>query len=364
MLSLNLYDTAFYFIFAFLLLFAAFQTLVRNHRVVDVNRAIEIFVVFFAIGVVSHYVSNRPFDMEGDTAVYINFFNDLNSGLENPFETFEPGFIGVVRLFGYLSLDYQSFFYLITFVFLWSYYFLIKAVLGRHSRWALFAFAAILFYPFFFSLTANIIRQGLALCFINFSLCFTAIGCRSRGMFFTLFAALFHKSSIIYFPILLFQRLVLKIGVYGLVVLWFVVSLASYLKLFGLLVVVLFDFLSGYGLVINYSDVDNVDYVTGFRWDFWAFSSLAVMLLVTLKLLGEKLQKRETYIFFICAFLSCLHIAMFDVAYNDRFGIYSWIYYPLELAYVIRAISINFANGKRRFHVQEKAIAFKGVENC
>jgi hypothetical protein len=34
------------------------------------------------------------------------------------------------------------------------------------------------------------------------------------------------------------------------------------------------------------------------------------------------------------------------------------------LAYVIRAISINFANGKRRFHVQEKAIAVKGVEKC
>jgi hypothetical protein len=53
---------------------------------------------------------------------------------------------------------------------------------------------------------------------------------------------------------------------------------------------------------------------------------------------------------------------MFDVAYNDRFGVYSWIYYPLELAYVIRAISNNFANGKRRTYAQKKSIAIKQGE--
>jgi hypothetical protein len=357
MLSLNLYGVALYVVSIFLFLFAAVRPLVRDRRTVDVNRAVEIFVVFLAIAIVSYDISNRPFNMEGDTEVYINFFNDLNSGLENPFQTFEPGFIGVVRLFGYFSLDYQSFFYLITFIFLWSYYLLIKAIFGRQSAWPLFVLGAVLFYPFFFSLTANIIRQGFALCFINLSLYFSVRGGWWRGVIFTLIATLFHKSSIVYFPFLLFRRLVLKVGVYGVVALWFVVSLASYFKLFGLLVVVLFDFLSGYGLVINYSDVDNVDYVTGFRWDFWAFSSLAVILLVILKLLGGELNKRETYVFYVCAFLSCLHIAMFDVAYNDRFGIYSWIFYPLELAYVMRAISNNFSNGKRRSDEQKKAIA-------
>lgn len=350
MLSLNLYGSAFYLVSAFLFLFAVFQTLVRSRIIVDVNRAIELFAVFFTIAVVSHDVSNRPFDMEGDTAVYINFFNDLISGLENPFQTFEPGFIGVVRLFGYLSLDYQSFFYLITFMFLWSYYFLIKAVFGAQSRWPLFVFAAVLFYPFFFSLTANVIRQGFAMCFINLSLYSIVKGYKSRGVLYTLIATLFHKSSIIYFPVILFRRLVLKFGVTGLVVLWLSVSLASYLKLFALLVAVLFDLSYSYGLAVNYTDVDSIDYVTGFRWDFWAFSSVAVILLFVLKLLGGELYKRETYIFYVCALLSCLHIAMFDVAYNDRFGVYSWIYYPLELAYVIRAISNNFESGKRRIY--------------
>jgi hypothetical protein len=362
MLSLNLYGEAFYLVSAFLFLFAVFQTLVRNRSIADVNRAIELFAVFFVIAVVSHDVSNRPFDMEGDTAVYISFFNDLNSGLENPFQTFEPGFIGVVRLFGYLSLDYQSFFYLITFMFLWSYYFLIKAVFGAESRWSLFVFAAVLFYPFFLSLTANVIRQGFAMCFINLALCCSAREYWRRGVVYTLLATLFHKSSVVYFPVILFRRLVLKVGVSGLVGLWLSVSLASYLKLFVLLVVVLFDFSYSYGLAVNYTDVDSADYITGFRWDFWAFSSVAVVLLVILKLLGGELCKRETYIFYVCALLSCLHIAMFDVAYNDRFGVYSWIYYPLELAYVIRAISNNFANGKRRTYAQKKSIAIKQGE--
>ncbi|WP_460152117.1 EpsG family protein [Pseudomonas sp. S2_B07] len=359
MLSLNLYGTAFYLVSALLFLFAAAQTLVRDRRVIDVNRAIEIFVVFFAIAIVSHYISNRPFDMDGDTPVYIDFYKDLNSGVENPFQTFEPGFIAIMQLFDYLSLGYRGFFYLITFVYLWSYYLLAKAVFGRQSPWSLFVFGAFLFYPFFFSLTANVIRQGFALSFINLSLYFGARGYWNRGVIFTLIATLFHKSSIVYFPFLLFRRLVLKIGVYGVVGLWLVVSLASYSKLLGLLVALLFDFLSGYGLVINYSDVDNIDYVTGFRWDFWVFSSLAVILLVILKVLGGEVNKREAYVFYVSAFLSCLHIAMFDVAYNDRFGIYSWIFYPLELAYVIRAISNNFANGKRRA-AQRRAIPVQG----
>ncbi|MCU1772398.1 EpsG family protein [Pseudomonas sp. 13B_3.2_Bac1] len=359
MLGLDLYGTAFYLVSTFLFLFAAFQTLARNRSVVDVNRVIELFAVFFAIAVVSHDVSNRPFDMEGDTAVYINFFNDLNSGLENPFQTFEPGFIGIVRVFGYLSLDYQSFFYFITFMFLWSYYFLIKAIFGVQSRWSLIVFAAVLFYPFFFSLTANVIRQGFAMCFINLSLYCATRGYWKRGVIHTIIATLFHKSSIIYFPVILFRRLVLKVGVSGLMVLWLGFSLASYLKLFVLLVSVLFDLSFSYGLAVNYNDVGDIDYITGFRWDFWAFSSVAVILLVVLKLLGGELNKRETYIFYVCALLSCLHIAMFDVAYNDRFGVYSWIYYPLELAYVIRAVSNNFAKGQQRFYAEEKSITIK-----
>ena len=362
MLSLNLYGAAFYLVSTFLFLFAVFQTFVRNRNVVDVNRAIELFAVFFAIAVVSYDVSNRPVDMEGDTAVYISFFKDLNAGLENPFQTFEPGFIAVVRLFGYLSLDYQSFFYLITFFFLWSYYFLIKAIFGAQSRWPLFVFGAVLLYPFFFSLTANVIRQGFAMCFINLSIYCSAKGYRNRGVIYTLLAALFHKSSIVYFPVMLLRRLILKVGVSGLVVLWLSVSLASYLKFFVLLVSILLNFAFSYGLAVNYSDLGDIDYITGFRLDFWIFSSLSIVLLVVLKLLGGELDKRETYIFYVCALLSCLHIAMFDVAYNDRFGIFSWIYYPIELAYVIRAICNNFANGKRRTEAQKKSSPIKKGE--
>lgn len=354
MLGLDLYGASLYAAVAFLLVFATVRAIFPYRKVIDAYRVAEFFLVFSVIVIASFYISTRPFDMEGDTAVYINFFNDFNAGLENPFQTFEPGFIGLVRFFGYLGLDYQSFFYVVAFLFLWSYYFLIKSVFGRRSVWTLYVFGFLLFYPFFFSLTANIIRQGFALSFINIALACSVGGYWLRGSILTVCAALFHKSSIVYFPFFLFRRLILKFGVYSVVALWLVVSLASYLKLFNLIVVLLFDFMSGYGLVINYSDVDNIDYMTGFRWDFWLFSSLAVFLLVALKVLGC-LSKKEAYIFYVCAYLSCLHIAMFDVAYNDRFGIYSWIFYPLELGYVLRAVGENVINGSRRNATQDTA---------
>lgn len=346
MTGLDLYGTALYAVSAFLFLFAGVKVLVPDRRAVLAYRTLEIFVVFVTIVIASDYVANRPFDMEGDIAVYVNFFNDLNSGLENPFETFEPGFIALVRFFGYLGLDCRNLFYLITFMFLWSYYLLSKAVFGRQSVWSLLVFGLLLFYPFFFSLTANIIRQGFSLCFINLALLFAAKGYRYRGGIFSIVATLFHKSSIVYFSFFLFRKRISHVSVYAALGLWGVVSVASYLKLFELLVVMLFDFLSGYGLVVNYSNVEKIDYVTGFRWDFWAFSSFAVFLLVAIKLLGQT-HKKEVYVFYVSAFLACLHIAMFDVAYNDRFGIYSWIFYPLELGYLIRAIGANIATGKR-----------------
>ncbi|MDI2591268.1 EpsG family protein [Pseudomonas sp. 681] len=360
MMSFGLYGTAFYMIVGFLFFFAVAKTLLPAARNLEIVRVVEVFVVFTTIAIVSFDISNRPFDIEGDTAVYINFYNDMRMGLDNPFQTFEPGFLAIVKLFCFLQLDYSSFFYFITFVFLWSYFALIKSVLGRGSSWSLFVFGMVLFYPFFFSLTANIIRQGFAMCFINLALISSVRSNWRQGGVFTLVAALFHKSSIVYFPFFVFRNLVLGVRVSSVVALWLVVSLASYFKLFSLLVVWIFDYLSGYGLVINYSNVDNIAYVTGFRWDFWLFSSLSVFFLVAIKMLGE-MNKREAYIFYVCAFLSCLHIAMFDVAYNDRFGIYAWIFYPIELAYVMRAITANILRGSRRRVIEDRTNLYKGV---
>lgn len=356
MMSLGLYGTAFYMVSAFLFLFAVVKALLPAQRTAGIFRLVEFFVVFITIVIVSFDISSRPFDMEGDTAVYINFYNDMRQGLGNPFQTFEPGFIAIVKFFGMLDLDYSVFFYFITFVFLWSYYLLIKSVFGKASSWSLFVFGFLVLYPFFFSLTANIIRQGFAMCFINFALMSSVRGAWKRGGIYTLVAAMFHKSSIVYFPFFLFRKIVSRISVYWVLALWLFVTLASYSKLFALMVVLVFDFLSGYGLVVNYSDVDNIAYVTGFRWDFWLFSSLAVFLLYALKLVSG-LNQKEAYIFYVGAFLACLHIAMFDVAYNDRFGIYAWIYYPIEIAYVLRAMTINFINGNRRKSIDDRAVS-------
>lgn len=354
MMSVGLYGTAFYMVSAFLFFFAVVKVLVPAQRAKDAFRVVEFFLVFLVIAVVSFDISDRPFDMEGDTAVYINFYNDMRQGLDNPFQTFEPGFITTVKFFGMLGLDYSSFFYFITFVFLWSYYFLVKSVFGARSHWSLFVFGMLLFYPFFFSLTANIIRQGFAMCMINIALISIVRDHWRWGGFYSVVATVLHKSSIIFFPFFMFRKLISRVGVHTVIVLWLVVSLASYLKFFALLVGLLFDVLSGFGLIINYTTAENIDYVTGFRWDFWLFSSMSILFLLALKLLGG-LNRREVYIFYVCAYLSCLHIAMFDVPYNDRFGIYAWIFYPLELGYVTRAVAANIIRGNQSKGVQSTA---------
>ena len=339
-MSFSLYGTAFSLMSAFLFFFVFVRIFAPSDRYSEVLRVVEIFVVLLTIGIVSFDIANRPIDMEGDTAVYIGLYNDMSLGLENPFQRLELGFIGGIDLFTSMGLDYTYFFYAITFVFLWSYYLLIRKVFGYRSSWTLLVFGLVLFYPFFFSLTANIIRQGLAMSMINFALILSINGKWKQGGIVTIIAALFHKSSVVFLPFFVLRKLILKVSIYILILLWVCVSLASYFKIFALMVSVAFEYLSNYGVAINYSDSENISYITGFRWDFWLFSSLAVILLMFLKLLGC-IKRSEVYIFYITAYLACFHIAMFDVAYNDRFGIYAWIYYPISISYVLRAVYLN-----------------------
>jgi hypothetical protein len=346
MTYLSLYGVEIYFVITCLVFLIGAKALLHARVSGSVLYIVELIVLLVSMSVVAYDIAERPYGIEGDTAVYIDFFNDISMGRDNPFSTFDVGFVGVVKAFCMLELPYNALFFMITFLFLGSYYLLAVAMLGRRSCLPLIVFALLLFYPFFYSLTANIIRQGFSLCFINFALIAGVNDQRRKMMFSSVLATLFHKSSIIFLPFFLFKKYIQKMNVLTLVVVWLVVTSASYLKLFSFLAASLFDVLSGYGLVVNYTDADNIDYAIGFRWDFWLFSSLSIFFMLCLKFLGL-LRKDEVYIFYVCAFLACVHIAMFDVAYNDRFGIYSWIFYPLEVIYILRAVLLNLAENKR-----------------
>lgn len=294
--------------------------------------------------VVAYYIGTRPDNTVGDTETYVSFYTDLMQGSSN---NFDIGFVVISQWFVFLGLSYISLFVLVPFLLLVSYYRLCLALFGYKSSAPLIIIALFIFYPFFLSLSANVIRQGYAVVIINVGLAAAINNKYKKSLASSFCAILFHKSSIIIFPLLLFKRYIEKISFRKVMVIWMLVSAASYLGVFKNLISYFFGVLSNEMLLIDYSANPTLDYQVGFRVDFWLFSSLSIFFLGALKALG-KADQGEGFLFCMISFLSIFHIAMFDIAFNDRFGIYAWVFYPLEAIYLVRIYGFNFVHYSAR----------------
>lgn len=217
-----------------------------------------------------------------------------------------------------------------------AYYQLSVLLFGRHGSHALWSLIAIIIFPFFLSLTANVIRQGIATAFIIFAIKFIIEQERKLTLSATLFSILFHRSSLLIIPFVLVGQSIAKVPVKFIVTVWVGVSIASWLEVFQKVFKWFFKVLSSYGFALDYGS-SAIEYTIGFRYDFWIFSSLSVFFLCIHKHL-EDTSKAGKIFFRIPCYFSIIHIALFSIAYNDRFGIYAWILYPIQVIYIIDLI--------------------------
>ncbi|MBS3186415.1 EpsG family protein [Pseudomonas sp. PCH44] len=265
----------------------------------------------------------------------------MSAGGENPFSTFEPGFIWLTMALAWVGLDARALFFLVPVVVGGAYHRLASSVFGSRSSMTVFVFALILIYPFFLSLTANVIRQGLGMALVFYAAAKMVEGRSRKAQVWALAALLFHRSTVILLPWLLFRRSCQRIPLWLIILIWLGVSLCSYFSMFKLLAMLVFDQLAALGLSVNYGDASHIDYVTGFRWSFWLFSSLSIILLFLLRLVGFS-KEPAAVVFKLSCYFGIVHILTFDLAYNDRFGLYAWMLYPIQLLYLCRCILVRY----------------------
>jgi len=337
MLYLALYDNFFFVVLVLLLVFASIKYKLRGLHDFRLVVYFEMLAIFFVTALASWFISVRPPEVEGDTSVYLDFFQTIIDGTGEPFAIFEPGFAIITLFLSSVGLDLRVLFFFVPMVLSLSYHRLAIQVLGARSSLTILVFVCILIYPFFLSLTANVIRQGLAMAFVLFAISSLLRGGKWQPRMVAITSFLFHKSTVILLPWVFFRRLCANVPVSLIVMVWFCASIASYLGVFKVLAIGLFDQLASLGLSINYGDTSSIDYVTGFRLSFWLFSSCSILFLVMLRVLGFKNDKMVV-LFKMSAYFGIVHIFTFDMAYNDRFGLYVWMLYPLQIPYLVRCL--------------------------
>ncbi|MCY1398310.1 EpsG family protein [compost metagenome] len=337
MTYISLYDDLIYLVSLALIMFSVAKHFLRTASFMPGLVVLENTLVAGVALLAAWYIGFRPEDTPGDTEIYLNVYKTLVGGGETLSVPFETGFITLIQLLGVGGADHYYFFMVIPFLLLVSYHKLAASIFGSRSSLPLLCVAIIVYYPFFLSLTANVIRQGLAVSFILLALSLVLTEHKKIAGVISISAVLFHRSAVIALPFFMLVSRIVRFSFSQLVAIWLFVSVASYFKVFAAVVSLVFSLLASQGISFDYSSVDSVEYQSGFRFDFWLFSSLSIALFFVLHVLGRKAD-RVAPVFYISCYFAIVHIAMFDIAFNDRFGVYAWVLFPLQILYLIRCV--------------------------
>lgn len=295
----------------------------------------ECGAVLVLAGMISYDLSLRPISILGDTIAYYNFYQDLLCGFEGGFEA---AFSFLAKTLIFFEMTHVALFWLVPFSIIVSFFVLTVVVFGKKSLLPVVLVSLLMFYPFFFSLAVNVIRQGFAVAFLTMSLSMLWLDKKWASCLFLVLAFSFHKSALIFLPLVIWTPLFTRASFLKVLGAWVVVSLLSFVGVLSHISAFVFGQLSAFDISANYSNLKIDTYPVGFRWEFWLFSSLPIICIyLYMKFVDSPLEKAVEFMNFI-AFLGLVHIALLDVAYNDRFGIYGWFYYPIVIAFAMRAI--------------------------
>lgn len=281
-------------------------------------------------------ISQRSLDTIGDTETYTIYYNGLLLGIPSPLGTFEPAFTLLARILAAGKSPIAWLFFVAPLLLIFAYHHLSTILFGRRNSLALWSVLLLISFPFFLSLTANVIRQGIAMAFILWTISSIIEGRRKMSFAWALGSVVFHRSSLLILPFVALGQRIADVSFRIILTVWGGVTLASYFQIFQKLSGLLFGFLASHGLSVDYSSVSAAQYLTGFRLDFWVFSSLPLVFLAILILWRDD-NRGAQILFKVACYFSILHIALFSIAYNDRFGIYAWILYPIQGIYLLNA---------------------------
>lgn len=298
------------------------------------NRRINIeFLAYILLGIlIISIVGNRRELIGSDTDTYIKFFDYVKFGgnLAQSFSRIEIGFYWLTQCIAYFTNSktvYLSLIFFIEFIGITSAFGkkgkIFESYFLRSLIW--------LSFPFFYSITLNVLRQGIAFIFVIY-----AIDTKLQKRKYTPYAllmlgVLFHYATFLY--VIGFLVVDLKWRYERLLLIWFSVVAASFFGLFGKLIELILNLAVGFNpYFLNYLDTSvDENYRTGFRIVFFVFSTLPIVNYFFLRQYVKNYNGEIEFIFKLYLSVNIMYWFFTRIPFNDRLAVASWLLMPLMI---------------------------------
>ncbi|HWX00136.1 EpsG family protein [Collimonas sp.] len=294
------------------------------------------FLSYILLGIfTTYFIGTRAESIGSDTATYNQFFDyvKFDTDLDANFSRIEIGFYWLTKLISYFTDSkelYLSIIFLIQFIGITS---LLKK---KSNIFKPYLFLALIWfsYPFFYSITLNVLRQGLAFVFVIYAIDARLQNKRIFPYILLLAGALFHYATLLY--VIGFIVVDINIKTRQIFFIWLVTILISFLGLMDKFILLVLKNLVGldpyFSTYLNSSIDDN--YITGFRFDFLVFSAIPVFYYHAIKKFNG--GSEDIYLIFkLYLSMNIIYWCFTGFPFNDRFAIASWLLMPLLIDFAL-----------------------------
>lgn len=278
-----------------------------------------------------YFIGMRGVDIGSDTSTYFRYFDFVKFGEDfEGADRIEIGFYWLTKVISYFTDSknvYLSIIFLIQFLGITS------ALCKKSDIFRPYLFVALIWlsYPFFYSITLNVIRQGLAFVFVVYAIDAKLLNKKYSPYILLLLGTSFHYATMLY--IICFIALELKPKFITLLWFWFLAVILAFSGFTNEIIQSLLSLIIGdNSYYYSYLDSSiNADYVTGLRMDFVIFSALPFPYYFLLKKYNNKNADNTEIIFTLYLAMNILYLCFSGFPYNDRFALASWLLIPLMI---------------------------------
>lgn len=284
-------------------------------------------------GLLIYFIGMRGTDVGSDTAMYFKYFDFVR--YHEPFigaERVEPGFLLLTKfisLFTGSEKVYLAIIFLIQFIG-------ITSALGKKDtlfKSYLLTTFVWLSFPFFYSITLNVIRQGLAFVFVVYAIDARLDNKKYLPYILLIVGTLLHYPCFLYVVCFLVSEFRPKYTY--MLWAWFLSVLLAFLGWLEKITFFLLDLVVGgnsyFSRYLN-SSIDP-DYATGFKLHFVIVSALPIAYYFVVRKYQSASINRITYIFTLYLTMNIFYLCLVGIPYNDRFAMASWLLIPLMIDY-------------------------------
>jgi EpsG family len=277
-------------------------------------------------------VGTRGEEVGSDTATYLQFFAAIGDGggLGPEFSRLEVGFVCLTKFISTFTTSPQ---YYLSIIFMIQFFGITSSFLKKSPQFKPYLFVALLWlsFPFFYSITLNVLRQGLAFVFVVY-----AIDLKIRGKKYLPYVLLLAGMCVHYAVVLYLFAFVVRelgFGTLQLIRLWSITVVASGLGLIERAVIPLLRWMVGDSVYFStYVDLSiNGDYETGFKAHFLAMSILPIIYYLALRRKSDKQAAQISPVLQLYLIVNMIFWLVISLPFNDRIAIASWLLFPLMI---------------------------------